>query len=185
MRVLVPAAVLLMTCSALISHFSPGGLEAQAASQHSALSTRGLWADDHGNTVLVTERLADLSSRVIPNAELRFLGPDGRTNWVMPLGSGAISALADADDVLYLGLSATSADADHDFASTRSQVLAVSMVSGQRLWSVEVAGEVTDLLPDATGGLRARSLRLDTEGGSEHLMSLRDGVLLWDVALED
>jgi hypothetical protein len=61
------------------------------------------------------------------------------------------------------------------------------MVSGLRLWSVEVAGEVTDLLPDAAGGLRARSLRQDAEGqgGSEHLISLRDGVLLWDVALED
>jgi hypothetical protein len=185
MRALVPAAVLLMTCAALLSHFSPGALDAQAASRLGELSTRGLWADEHGNTVLVTEHVAEVSTRAIPNAELRFLGPDGRTNWVMPLGSGAISALADADDVLYLGLSATSAAAGHDVASTRTQVLAVSMVSGQRLWSVDVAGEVTDLLPDATGGLRARSLRLDAEVGSEHLMSLRDGVLLWDVALED
>jgi hypothetical protein len=91
MRALVPAAVLLLTCTALISHFSPGTLEAQAASQRGALSTRGLWADERGNTVLVTERVAELSSRAIPNAELRFLGPDGRTSWVMPLGSGAIT----------------------------------------------------------------------------------------------
>jgi hypothetical protein len=45
---------------------------------------------------------------------------------------------------------------------------------------------VTDLLADGAGGLRARSLRMEKAGASsEHLLSLRDGALLWDVALND
>lgn len=184
MRALVPTAVLLLTAAALFSGLRPGSVDARAATaEATSLSARGLWADARGNTVLVTERVAVDSLESSPAVELRFFDATGRTLWVLPLGEGSVGALVDDDDVLYLALLNLPKDPQLE-PSTR--LLALSMDSGRQRWSLELAGEVTDLLVDGAGGLRARSLRQQGFGsGSEHLLSLRDGRLLWDVALND
>jgi|GEM_PF-7086702 len=184
MRSLVPIAVLLLTASALISGLRPGASDARAASAPGvSLSARGLWADARGNTVLVTERVLHESDSGPPSVELRFLDSRGKTAWILPLGEGAVSALVDHRDVLYLALLQIP---DEPSAEARTQLLALAMDTGETRWSLEVEGEVTDLLVDELGGVRARSLRQsDVDSGSEHLISLRDGRLLWDVALND
>lgn len=182
MRALVPLAVLLLTAAAAHSAWRPGASDARAEPLLAAaqVSARGLWTDAAGNTVLVAERIPALGlNGAVPTVELRFLDPRGRTAWVLPLGSGVVSALVDAQDVLYLALidSAT---------GSRSQLMALEMESGELRWQLEVDGEVTDLLADGSGGLRARSLRQqDLAASEEHLLSVRDGELLWDVALAD
>jgi hypothetical protein len=184
MRALVPTAVLLLTAAALMSGLRPGSVDARAASSEpTSLSARGLWADARGNTVLVTERVALDSFETSPAVELRFFDAAGNTAWVLPLGEGSVGALVDDDDVLYLALLRLP---EHPQQESSTRLLALAMDSGSERWSLDVAGEVTDLLVDGVGGLRARSLRQQGVGaGSEHLLSLRDGRLLWDVALND
>lgn len=184
LRAMVPIAVLALTLAALASALQPGRADAQAAPASSgALSARGLWADARGNTVLVSERLAEDDTRLPPEVELRFFDAQGRTVWILSLGQGAVTALIDDRELLYLALARGSELEGQD---ARTQLLGVAMDSGQIRWRLEIDGEVTDLLADGVGGLRARSLRTGpgVQAG-EHLLSLRDGVLLWDVPLRD
>jgi len=181
MRVLVPLFVILMSAAALASALDPKSSDAVAATPAvAALSARGLWADARGNTMLVAERFGAESEAMAPTVELRRIGPDGQLLWAVPLGEGVVGALIDADGVLYLSLGQPT-DAQE---RPRSRLLALEMKSGSELWSLDVDGEVTDLLADGAGGLRARSLH----GGAlenEHLLNVRDGQLIWDLALSD
>ncbi|SDD80092.1 hypothetical protein [Aquimonas voraii] len=183
-RALVPIAVLALTLAALVSAVQSGSADVQAAPAVSGeLSARGLWADARGNTVLVSERLVADDSRQPPEVELRFFDAQGRTAWILGLGEGAVTALVDDRELLYLALAR---GGEMEGQETRTQLLAVAMDGGQIRWRLDIVGEVTDLLADGVGGVRARSLRLGpgVEAG-EHLLSLRDGVLLWDVPLRD
>lgn len=183
-RALVPIAVLALTFAALASAMQTGSAPSGAAPALSGqLSARGLWADARGNTVLVSERLAAEDSRRPPEVELRFFDAQGRTAWILGLGEGAVTALIDDRELLYLALAR---GGEIEGQEVRTQLLAVAMDSGQVRWRLEIAGEITDLLADGVGGVRARSLRLGPglEAG-EHLLSLRDGVLLWEVPLRD
>jgi hypothetical protein len=184
MRALVPLFVILLSAAALGSALDPHSAEARAASAPTgattALSARGLWADAHGNTMLVAERLSEMDAAP-PWVELRRIGPEGRLRWAVPLGEGVVGALVDSEGVLYLSLGFPVEAA----AMPRSRLIALEMHTGAQLWTLEVEGEVTDLLADGAGGLRARSLR--GEGGldDEHLLSVRAGQLLWDLALSE
>lgn len=183
-RALVPFAVLALTIAALASGFQSGSVEARAAaSMGGELSARGLWADARGNTVLVSERLAFDDSDHAPAVELRFFDAMGRTAWMLTLGEGSVTSLVEDHELLYLALAQTAPAADAEVSTT---LFAVAMDSGQMRWKLQLDGEVTDLLADGAGGLRARSLRMEPGAAAgEHLLSLRDGVLLWDVALND
>lgn len=182
MRALVPMFVILMSAAALASALDPRSADAVAATPaSSALSARGLWADARGNTMLVAERFGAEADGIAPTVELRRIGPDGRLLWAVPLGEGVVGALIDDDGVLYLSLGLP-LEGD---AVSRSRLLALEMKSGAELWSLEVEGEVTDLLADGAGGLRARSLHGGADLDNEHLLNVRDGQLLWDLALSD
>ncbi len=183
-RALVPFAVLALTIAALASAMQPGSAQIQAAPARSGeLSARGLWADARGNTLLVSERLAEEDGRRPPEVELRFFDAQGRTAWLLGLGQGAVTALVDDRELLYLALARGGAVEGEEM---RTQLLAVATDSGQIRWRLEIAGEVTDLLADGVGGLRARSLRLGPAAqADEYLLSLREGALLWEVPLRD
>lgn len=183
-QALVPLAVLLMTVAAVASGLQSGPVQARGAPAAAGeLSARGLWADARGNTVLVSERLAFDDSELPPAVELRFFDAMGRTVWLLTLGDGVVTSLVEDREVLYLALARPAAVGDAD---ARTTLLAVAMDSGQLRWKLELEGEVTDLLADGAGGLRARSLRAGSASAAgEHLLSLRDGALLWDVALND
>lgn len=185
---LVPASVLLLTLAAFASALQPVPTQAQAHVQTQApmtagdaLSARGLWADSRGNTVLVSERFSGDAGEQGPSVELRFFDASGRTAWLLTLGEGLVTSLVEDRESLYLALARSDAAAG-DF---RTVLMAVSMESGQIRWKQELDGEITDLLADGVGGLRARSLRESSHGRApeEYLLSLRDGVLLWEVAL--
>lgn len=186
---LVPVAVLLLTAAAVASALQPeavrpeSGVAAARAPTGSQLSARGLWADARGNTVLVSERLPLDAADRPPAVELRYFDALGRTAWLLSLGEGAVTSLVEDHEVLYLALARPTSAA---FPDARTTLLAIAMDSGAMRWKLELEGEVTDLLADGAGGLRARSLRTERSGASsEHLLSLRDGALLWDVALDD
>ncbi len=183
-QTLVPLVVLLMTAAAVASGLQPSPVEARApAPSTGELSARGLWADARGNTVLVSERLAFDDSELPPAVELRFFDAMGRTAWLLTLGDGVVTSLVEDREVLYLAVAQPAVAGDEDMRTT---LLAVAMDSGQVRWKLGLEGEVTDLLADGAGGLRARSLRSGPgSAAGEHLLSLRDGVLLWDVALND
>lgn len=186
---LVPVAVLLLTAAAVASALQPeavrpeSGVAAARAPTGGQLSARGLWADARGNTVLVSERLPLDAADRPPAVELRYFDALGRTAWLLSLGEGAVTSLVEDREVLYLALARPTSAA---FPDARTTLLAIAMDSGAMRWKLELEGEVTDLLADGAGGLRARSLRTERSGASsEHLLSLRDGALLWDVALDD
>jgi hypothetical protein len=186
---LVPVAVLLLTAAAVASALQPDavrpapGLVPASTQAGGELSARGLWADARGNTVLVSERLPFDDGDRPPAVELRYFDALGRTAWLLSLGEGAVTSLVEDQEVMYLALARPTSAA---FPGARTTLIAVSMDSGAMRWKLELEGEVTDLLADGAGGLRARSLRMEKAGASsEHLLSLRDGALLWDVALND
>lgn len=183
-QTLVPLAVLLMTAAAVASGLQPGSVDARTAVPSAGESSaRGLWADARGNTVLVSERLHADDSALPPAVELRFFDSMGRTAWMLSLGEGAVTSLVEDREILYLALARPESAAMEE---VRTTLLAVAMDTGQMRWKLDVEGEVTDLLADGAGGLRARSLRIGAgASGGEHLLSLREGVLLWDVALND
>ncbi|MFY8135460.1 MAG: hypothetical protein ACOVKS_10690 [Aquimonas sp.] len=183
-RALVPFAVLALTIAALASAMQPESMAVDSAPIESGeLSARGLWADSRGNTVLVSERLPAEDGLRPPEVELRFFDAQGHTAWLLSLGEGAVTALVDDRELLYLALGR---GGEFEGQEARTQLLAVATDSGQIRWRVEIVGEVTDLLADGVGGLRARSVRVgpDAQAG-EHLLSLRGGVVLWEVPLRD
>jgi hypothetical protein len=178
---LVPLAVLLLTAAAFASALQPASIDSGTPlSSGGVLSARGLWADARGNTVLVSERFADAPLDGPPSVELRFFDATGRTAWMLTLGEGLVTSLVEDGELLYLALARSGSATD-----VRTVLMAVSTASGQIRWTQTLDGEITDLLADGVGGLRARSLREAVEGRApeEYLLSLRDGVLLWEVAL--
>lgn len=181
---LVPASVLLLTVAAFASALQPPPTQVPAQkplASGDALSARGLWADARGNTVLVSERFSSDAGEQVPSVELRFFDAGGRTAWLLTLGDGLVTSLVEDRESLYLALTR----ADDAAGDLRSVLMAVAMDTGQIRWKQELDGEITDLLADGVGGLRARSLRESRDGSApeEFLLSLRDGVLLWEVAL--
>lgn len=176
MRQLVPFAVLLLTVSAVASALRPAGpLAADSPAPMATSSARAMWVDPNGQTLLLVERSAD----GIEQVELQALAESGQVAWRRELGSGWLSALAEGQGQLFVAIASESR------AGLASRVLGLDPAEGQLLWSLRVEGEVSDLLVDAGGGLRARSLRSEAWGGTtEHVLGIHAGVLRWQHPLE-
>jgi hypothetical protein len=177
MRQLVPIAVLLLTLSAVASALRPSDAPFEAdAWPGTGTSARAMWVDSSGRTLVLVERWGEAGERV----ELEAIAESGATAWRREIGSGWLSALAEGDGQLVLAIARESRGV------TRSRLLGLQPDHGGLLWSLEVEGEISDLLVDAKGGLRARSLRGTAGGGeaSEHLLAIHAGALRWERALD-
>lgn len=176
MRQLVPIAVLLLTVSAVASALRPAELAVEAAvSPVGGATARAMWVDGADQTLVLIERWGPEGEIV----ELEAIDASGATAWRREIARGWLSALAEGQGQLVVAVASESRGGIH------SRLLGLEQAQGQLLWSLKVEGEVSDLLVDSRGGLRARSLRGGTAGSSsEHVLGIHAGAVRWERPLD-
>lgn len=176
MRHLVPVAVLLLTVSAVASALRPALQEpSQTPAPLSSSTARAMWVDPDGQTLLLVEGWRGGHDAL----ELHAIDAAGGTAWRRELGEGWLSALAEGRGQLFIAVAKATP------GGRFSRVLGVDPSDGSLLWTLSVEGEITDLLADPSGGLRARSLHdSGADGTSERVLGIQGGVLRWERSLD-